>query len=424
MGEQMNVEQMKARLLEIVASLEVLNKDEVEASDVETVANLKAEFEDLSAKIKAKEDVAEMLAAANKSERKVAPKAVAPRIEVKAPKFANSGEFFKAVKNAATSGRVDERLMGATYHESNVGEEGGFLIPEDTRQAILEKVTGDQSLLPLTTQLQTASNSIVLPTKENAPWDASFIQAYWTAEGGSYTPSKFNMGQSRLELHKLTAMANVTEELLSDAPLLESYLKAEAPKAFVQKINEAIISGDGVGKIKGFLNSGFKYQVAKEGAQGAATVLFENIVKMWSRLAPGSAGKAVWLVNPQVLAVLPFMKFDTSATNPVPVYIPAQGIAGAPYGTLLGRPVLPLLGSVKALGTEGDISLVDLSYLTTVTKTSGINQQMSIHAYWDKDITSFKFSMRIGGDCLFKSPIQTQNGSFQMSGFVTLADRA
>lgn len=417
----MNLEQMKARLAELVAQLEGFKAVEITEEVVAEIEGLKSEFEGLKAKISAKESVDSMLASATKSERQVAPKA-AVKVEVAARKFQNSGEFFKAVKNAS-NGRADERLLAASHLDSNIGEEGGFLLPDDIRQDIQKKIEGDMSLLPMTTQLSTSSNSVVLPTKENAAWDTSFVQAYWTAECATIPSSKFNMGQSRIELHKLASIVNVSDEMLSDANLLESFIKKEAPEAILHKINEAIISGNGVGKPQGFLNSGFKYEVAKENAQTASTVVYNNIVKMWARLTPSSAAKAVWLVNPAVLGQLPLMKFDAAAASPVPVYLPAQGLASAPYGTLLGRPVFPMLGAVSALGTAGDISLVDLSYLTTITKTNGIKEQMSIHAQWDKDLVSFKFTMRIGGQCLFKSPITTQNGAYSMSGFVTLADR-
>jgi HK97 family phage major capsid protein len=225
-----------------------------------------------------------------------------------------------------------------------------------------------------------------------------------------------------MKLHKLTALVKVTDELLEDAPALESWIKGEAPVAMVNKINNAIIAGTGVGQPLGILNSGFKYQIAKEVGQAADTVVFENINKMYARIIPASIGRSVWLVNPAVLPQLRTMKFDV--TNGVPAYLPTTGISGAPYGTLFGIPIMPMLGGVKALGDEGDIVLADLSFMYTAYKTAGIKSEMSTHVYFSTSETAFKFTMRIAGQCPFKTPIKTEFGNYELSAFVTLADRA
>jgi HK97 family phage major capsid protein len=96
----------------------------------------------------------------------------------------------------------------------------------------------------------------------------------------------------------------------------------------------------------------------------------------------------------------------------------------APFETLMGLPIVYMMGSVPALGDEGDIILVDLKYYYTVLKRGGIKSGVSTHLYFDKDITAFKFTLRVDGKCPFKAPVTTENGSYQMSGIITLADRA
>jgi HK97 family phage major capsid protein len=144
---------------------------------------------------------------------------------------------------------------------------------------------------------------------------------------------------------------------------------------------------------------------------------------MQGRLLPNSIGRAVWLINPAVRPLLPLMKFDTAATSPVPVYLPQTGVSGMPYGSLYGMPILPMMGGSKALGDEGDISLVDLSYYYTAVKTTGIKSDMSAHVYFSTGEMAFRFTMRLAGQCPFKAPITSENGSYSMSGFVTLEDR-
>ena len=421
------LEKMRARLKEILAKMDEFKAmTDFSDEDAEQINALHEEFDTLKKNIETAEKIEAMSVKAETSVRKIEAKAeVGVDRRTLDPKggFSNQGEFFRAVAQAS-NGRVDKRLtiQGAAMQEK-IGEDGGFLLPADFRTEIAKKVNGDESLLPKTRQFQTSSNTLVLPTNEVAPWDGTGIQAYWEGESGTYTESKAKFGETSLRLHKLTAMVKVTDELLEDAPALESWIKGEAPSAMMHKVNSAIISGTGAGMPQGFLNSGFKYKQAKVGGQSADTVLFENVNNMQGRLLPNSIGRAVWLINPAVRPLLPLMKFDTAATSPVPVYLPQTGVSGMPYGSLYGMPILPMMGGSKALGDEGDISLVDLSYYYTAVKTTGIKSDMSAHVYFSTGEMAFRFTMRLAGQCPFKAPITSENGSYSMSGFVTLEDR-
>src|SRR6185295_18893824 len=123
--------------------------------------------------------------------------------------------------------------------------------------------------------------------------------------------------------------------------------------------------------------------------QAAATVRYENIVNMWSRLASASRPGAVWLANADIEAQLMFMKFiDQGSGNAVPVYLPPGGLSQSPYGLLLGKPLITS-EAMPTLGDAGDLILADMSQYMTVTKTSGMRQDVSIHVWFDYDITAF-----------------------------------
>ena len=434
----MNLEQLRARLAEIGAQAGAIDAANAGAEELEQLNALNEEFDAVSAKIEALEKQAKIAGAvAAPQARKTvsaSPSATASvsvgkdRI-VDDPKagFKHQGEFYLAVIKA-TSGAKDERLLkynAANGGRESVGEDGGYLIPPDFRQDINKKVMGDESLLPRTSLIQTTRNHITLPVDETAPWDASQgIIAYWESEAGTYDKSKPKFGQANIKLNKLTAMVPVTDELLEDAISIDSYIRTKAPEVMVAKVNSALIAGSGVGMPKGLLNSAFKYKVSKEGSQSADTVLFPNVNKMFGRLLPTSALRAVWLCHPQVLENLRAMAFDEGATaGKVPVYLPPTGVAGSPYGTLFGRPIMPMMGGVKALGDEGDLILADFSHYLAAVKTSGVQADISTHVYFVTGETAFRFTQRIGGDCPYKNPVSTQNGSFSMSGFVTLEDR-
>ena len=88
---------------------------------------------------------------------------------------------------------------------------------------------------------------------------------------------------------------------------------------------------------------------------------------------------------------------------------------------------MPMMGGLKQVGDEGDICLVDLSYIQTAMKVAGgmgIRADVSTHVYFDTDEVAFKFIMRMAGNCPFKTPVTNEAGDFVASGFITLEDRA
>ena len=427
----MNLEQMKARLAEIVSKLEDFQDIESFSDEqVEEVNALNDEFGGLKKNIEAKERIEVMKQTASAPKRQTATKpienaassnaygavTVSKTKKDKLGGFESSGDFLMAVKRAS-AGDIDKRFQNTMYEKN--GEDGGFLVPEEMREEIAQKMGSDEALISRTRQFPIGGNALSLPTDENQPWTGG-VQAYWTAEGQPITGSDHSFGQANWRLHKVAALVKTTDELLEDAVALESYIRSMAPEAIMHKINEAILTGNGIGKPKGILTSGFKVTVAAESGQDADTVVARNVIKMYSRMIPRSRANAVWFINPEVEEQLKSMTDDNGNF----IYIaPGSQMNQTPYGTLLGRPVLPLLGGMKALGDEGDIMFADLSYYYSIMKSAGIRSDVSTHLYFDRDQTAYKFIMRVDGSCPFKSPVVTQYGNYEMSGFVTLADR-
>ena len=418
----MNLEQMKARLAEIVNTLsEYSSVENYSDADLEAINGLNDEFEGLKKNIEAKEKVASMTAQVNASTRKTAPEATKTRVEVTPAKnggFQNFGEFLVAVKKSA-GGELDRRFQN-TMNETTDAE-GGFLVHPEFLTDVQKRLEKDDSLLAKTKQFVVSSNNLTLPKDESQPWTGG-VQASWLGENAQYTATTPNtLSEVSFKLNKLGALVHITEELMEDSVGLESYIRGMAPEAIVHKINEAIISGDGVAKPAGILGSSFGVTVPKEVGQAADTIVAENIIKMFSRMLPASRAKAVWYVNAGCEEQLRSMKDGAGQY----IYLAAGSqMNEQPYALLLGRPVLPMIGSLPALGNRGDIIFADLSYYYSILKSGGMKQGVSAHLKFDYDVQSFKFTMRLDGKVPFATPVTTQFGAYTMSGIVTLADRA
>jgi HK97 family phage major capsid protein len=336
------------------------------------------------------------------------------------------GEFALAVRNAPR-GKVDPRLVGnapSPLTSEGAGADGGFTVPPDFRTEIVTKIMAEDSILGRTDGQTTTSNQLTVPVDETTPWQSTGgIQAYWEGEAAQISASKVALNSVTVRAYKLAALVPVTDELLEDASSLANYLRKKTPQKFDFKINDAIINGDGVGKPKGVMASAFKVSVAKELNQTAATVNITNIQKMWSAMYAKWRGNAVWLINQDVEPQLQSLKIEGAASGVFPAYLPPGGYSSSPYATLLGRPII-VTEACQALGTEGDIIFADLSQYLSVTKTGGMRQDVSIHLWFDYDVTAFRFIMRIGGQPWYNTPISRKNSANTLSAFVTLATRS
>lgn len=345
------------------------------------------------------------------------------------------GEYMKAVHAASSKGgfvdpRLDIRNQPTTYGSEGVGADGGFAVPPDFRTAIVELVMGEASLLGRTDQLTSTSNSITVPVDATTDWQTTGgMQAYWEGEGDQKAQSKPALNQVTIRLNKLAALIPVTDELLEDANGLSTYINRKAPRKIDFKVNLAIIQGNGVGQPLGILNSPALVSVAKETSQPADTIVAANIMKMYSRMYAPSRANAVWLINQDIEPQLFSMQFaiknvaGTENVGGVPVYLPANGLSGSPYATLFGRPVIPTQ-AMETLGDKGDILFADLSQYMTAVKAGGIRQDVSIHLWFDYDVTAFRFVLRVAGQPWWATTVAARDGSVTYSPFVTLDERA
>jgi hypothetical protein len=206
------------------------------------------------------------------------------------------------------------------------------------------------------------------------------------------------------------------------------------------KAEDAIWEGDGAGKPKGILNEACVVSVAKETSQVAATVVAENVLNMYARLWAPSASTAVWFVNQDLLPQLPQMNVKVKNVagsenvgglltpifqfpNGSPIDLgPGKPPGTNAYGTILGRPVVPV-EYASTLGTVGDIVLADLNQYMIADK-GGIESASSMHVRFLNDEMAFRVTFRIDGHALWNTALTPFKGSKTQSPFITLATRS
>lgn len=337
--------------------------------------------------------------------------------------FQSFGEFALAVRSAnplnpERNNAVDERLfIGAaptTFSNEGAGADGGFSIPPEFSNNVRGHMEGPDNFLDMTDDIPVQGNSMSFPTDETVPWGSDGVRAYWEGEGDQATQTKIKLGLATRRLKKLFALMPVTDELLNDATALAAWLSVKAGASIRYKANDALVNGDGVGKPLGILTASALKTVSKESAQSDLTVNATNVSKMYASMIPDGLSRAVWIVHHTVLPQLMLMSIANQ-----PIW--HADFRVAPGGSLLGRPVF-ISQCAKSLGTLGDIIFADWMKYSTIRK--GLQSDMSMHLWFDYDISAFRVIFRIDGAPWLTSTVADANGSDTTSAFIALEERA
>jgi HK97 family phage major capsid protein len=319
---------------------------------------------------------------------------------------------------------TQEKLKLVKDYSEKVPSEGGFLVPEEFRSQILQLAMEGSVVRPRATVIPMGSPRLHIPSIDETSRVSSVfggVVVYRTEEGAELTESTAAFASTKLDVTKQTALAHVPNELVRDWGAFGSFMDQTLPAAigFYEDID--FLSGNGVGAPLGALNSGNTalISVAAETGQTAATIVWENVIKMYARMLPSSIPRAVWVASPDTFVELATMALNVG-TGGSAIWL-TDG-TGAPVLTLLGRPVIMTEKAPAVLGTIGDLNFVDFSmYLVGDYQTMSVDS--SQHVKFTSDKTTFRVIQRNDGRPWLKSAITPHNNSASLSPFVQLATR-
>lgn len=329
------------------------------------------------------------------------------------------GEFVRSVAN----GIYDPRLIRASQGESS-GAGGGFAVPGSFAAMVWDVMLQQSVILPRARIFPTVTNSVTIPMPDiaNRSVDIAGLQGRWVAEGDAFEAQTARLTQTSFRLSKLGALIKISNEWIDDVPTLNASVFAELVAAtLTYDLDAAFFLGTGAGMPRGLLNAPSAITITPETGQPSDSIWFHNALNMWSSLHPQCQASAVWFCSPSVLPQLAVMAFDEAATDRTPVYLPANGAAGSPFATLMGRPLVTTEFQ-PAVGDRGDLILVDLSKYGVVWK-NGIVMDRSDHAFFSTDQIALRAKVRCDAAPLWAEQHVGRGDAFPLSWCVMLADR-
>lgn len=347
--------------------------------------------------------------------------------------FKSFGEQLQSVYVASKMGKVDKRLkwegivekepMGAN---EGIPSEGGFLVQTDFSTELIKNVHTTANLFAKCRKIPISANSNSLTINgvdetsraNGSRWGG--VQVYFSDEAGTVTATKPKFRQMNLKLKKLMGLYYATDEVLQDAAALGAIVTQAFQEEYAFKLDDQILNGTGAGQLLGILNSAALISQAAEAGQIASTVVYENIINMWNRMPAYNRTKAEWYINQDVEPQLDQMYLAIGAGG-IPVYWPAGGVTASAPATIKARPV-NVVEQCQALGTLGDIMLLDLSQYLVIDK-GAMQSAESIHVRFINDEDTFRFTYRVDGQPLWSTTLTSFNSGTTRSPFVGLASR-
>ena len=298
---------------------------------------------------------------------------------------------------------------------------GGFLVPVGFAPNLMQMTPEADPIGAATTKVPMTSPRVELLARTDKDHTTSVsggLTVCRRAETQTQSASRMTMEKIALNAYSLFGLAYATEEILNDSPIsFAAILEAGFRDQFSSHLINERINGTGAGEFEGVMKSAALITVAKETGQDADSLVYENLIKMRSRCWRYS--DAIWLANHDCLPQLMSLVMPIG-TGGVPLW-QMNAKEGEP-DRILGRPVV-LTEYCQTVGDLGDIMLVNWSQYLEGTYEA-LQSAESIHVRFVNHERTFKFWLRNGGRCWWRSALTPKNSANTLSPFVTLAVRA
>jgi HK97 family phage major capsid protein len=325
---------------------------------------------------------------------------------------------FREFVQAVASNRAHPQLRAIS---EGIPSEGGFLVPPQFASTIFDVALEGEVVRPRASIFPMESNTLTIPASVIGDHSANLYggtTAAWGAEGGTLAESQPDFRAMTLAAKKLSIFTVTTSEWLEDSISPETYLRNVFAGGLGWYLDLAFLKGLGAGCPLGVLNSPCLVAVAKETGQAADTIVYENLAKMLSRLAPASFSRSVWVAHPTTIPKLLTLCVVIGTSGQ---YVPVLQESSGQF-TMLTRPVV-FTEKLEKLGDKGDLLLADFGAYA-IGMRSNLRLERSTGPHFQTDKLDWRAITRVDGQPLWDKPLTLADGITTISPFVTLAERA
>lgn len=279
------------------------------------------------------------------------------------------------------------------------GTAGGYLVPEEFANMIVEDKRDESVMRGLATQITTQSDTLHLPSLEGRP------KANWRSEAAVKATSTVQWNELVFTPYSLAVIVGLSQELAADASLgvsgsIVNYVANLMRRSLVEKEENAFWVGNGSGKPTGINN----YTLGSIDAGGTDSAFADAIKRLYWRLPQGHRRSAAWVGHAQAWERVNVLKDTTNQ------YLLQTLGNGAATPTLIGRPVY----EQNDLPTD-ILYFGDFSYYTIVDR-QGITVDFSTEATvagssaFEKNLVFVRCEERVDAELTLQAAVKKVTG--------------
>lgn len=337
------------------------------------------------------------------------------------PQIKSLADFVIAVR------RGDMKRIETVYQtkavEEGSGASAGVLIPQEYRPEILQLRDQSSPILALVSRIPTTKESGRFPVLDQAGVTpdgsgqtayAAGLQMAWTPENGDIAETELAFEWLEWHIKKLGGLMYLSNESMSDAPMLERVIRTNVGLALAAMEEYAILRGNGVGMPLGFLNSPAAIPVSPD---SNGVFAFTDATEMYSRFRPQNESASRWIAHKSLIEDLGAMEAGTGVST---TFI--RSLQDGLDPRLWGIPVV-FSQHLPKRTNSGDVLLADLSlYLFFDRQQPAI--AFSEHFKFGSDQVTFRVTERLDGAPWLSGAISDANpqGGFTESPIVYFND--
>jgi len=349
------------------------------------------------------------------------------------------GEFLQTVANACSNNdrhtmenklekKWGSRHVQKTTMSETSGNIGGYTLPIQFYANLLRAIGEESFCRPLCNIIPMQSRQIDIPALDQSkvpPTGTSAfngnVLAQWQPENSTINQTEPTFRQISLVARDLVFTSVASNQLLQDnAIVLDTLLTTIFTQAMSWCSDYYILRGTGANQPIGVLNGP---ATLNESRSSAGHVTQDDLAQMLSKLLINSWRSARWMIHPSVIPELVNMTNGATNSGFLTYLNMSPSTEGGPLTNKLpmqifGIPVI-ITEKLPALGTRGDVLLVDLSK-HIVGDRLALQIEASNQVYFRQNQMLWRVVARWDSQPEFNAPITQADGTYQMSNAVAL----
>ncbi len=260
---------------------------------------------------------------------------------------------------------------------------GGYLAPAEFSTELVRNLTQFSPVRMIASVRVTGAPSVRYPTR------TGITNATWVGEIATRSPSEPAFGQIDIPVNEIATYVDISNQLLEDsAGAAEQEVRLALAEDFAKKEGTAFVSGDGVAKPQGFMQS----TVTAVAGGNASAITADGLINAFYALPAAYRANATWVMNSTTIAAIRKLKDGSTGA-----YLWQPGLVAGTPETILGRPVVDMVDMPDISTDTYPIAFGDFAQAYRIVDRVQISVLVDPYSQATSGITRIHARRRVGG---------------------------